>query len=53
VFSCTGDGSTPEKAIAEAYENLEVHLKVMEKEGIPIPSESEALSFKLGQRYSP
>jgi predicted RNase H-like HicB family nuclease len=87
VFGCAGGGSTPEEAIAEAYENLELHLKVMEKEGIPIPSESEeysgkillhvskqthqmaiksakaqglslnafineALSFKLGQRYS-
>jgi antitoxin HicB len=87
IDGCVGGGDTPEEAIREAYENLEVHLEVMREKGLTIPQPlanysgkivlrisktthqkavelaraegmslnsfiDEALSFRLGQRYS-
>lgn len=37
IFGCGGAGDTPEAAIADANENLKVHLQFLEEENLPIP----------------
>ena len=37
VKGCVGGGDTPEEAVCEAYENLEIHLEFLREEGLPIP----------------
>jgi predicted RNase H-like HicB family nuclease len=37
IDGCVGGGDTPDEAIREAYENLEVHLEVMREKGLAIP----------------
>ena len=39
VPGCIGGGDTPEEAIIEAQENLEVYLEYLEEEKKPIPAE--------------
>ena len=36
---CGGGGDTPDEAIREAFENLELHIEAMQKEGLQIPPE--------------
>ena len=52
VDGCVGGGDTPDEAIKEAFENLDVHLKVMEEEGKTIPKEDEQYSGKFALRMS-
>ena len=39
IPGCVGGGDTPEEAIIEAQENLEVYLEYLEEEKRPIPAE--------------
>lgn len=53
VSGCVGGGETPEEAMKEALENLEVHLDFMRVKGLPLPRvsiEDDDCSGKLSLR---
>ena len=52
IDGCVGGGDSPDEAVKEAFENLEIHLKVMEEEGMAIPKEDEQYSGKFALRMS-
>ena len=54
VKGCVGGGDTPEEAVCEAYENLEIHLEFLREEGLPIPKASNNYnkSGKISLRVS-
>ncbi|MDR1256883.1 MAG: type II toxin-antitoxin system HicB family antitoxin [Spirochaetaceae bacterium] len=47
IDGCVGGGDTPDEAIREAYENLEVHLEVMREKGLTIPQPATNYGGKI------
>jgi antitoxin HicB len=52
VNGCAGGGDTPEEAIKEAYENLEVYITYLKEKGEPIPQANEKYSGKFVVRIT-
>ncbi len=54
VSGCIGCGDTPDEAIAEAEENLEVYLEYLQAEGIEAPKEMSVKDYsgKIALRIS-